>query len=136
MLAAISLTPGICEELFFRGLLLSSFQRQMGAGKSVLVTALLFAIMHLQFPNLAFHLVMGLILGFIVIRTGCIFVAMVAHITNNGIAILAGVFFQGTQWENILGDPFAHLPLIWLVGAGLVFALGVWLLAYTHKPHT
>lgn len=46
IVVSLGLIPGICEEIFFRGLLLSAIRRQLGAAGAVLATAVAFGLFH------------------------------------------------------------------------------------------
>ncbi|MEG1779289.1 MAG: type II CAAX endopeptidase family protein, partial [Oscillospiraceae bacterium] len=76
----------ITEEFVFRGVIMGVL-RQFGDYFAIGVSALLFALLHrnmVQFPN-AF--IMGLILGYFVIRTGSIWTGIIIHGVNNAVAI-------------------------------------------------
>ena len=90
LLACISITPGICEEFFFRGLILSSLLCYMRSRKAIIMTAFFFAMMHVDFTRFSFTLVMGIWLGILLVRTGSIFPPMLAHALSNGIVIFLG----------------------------------------------
>ena len=86
----------VVEELFFRGLLLrallGSFRElgpRLGPAISIVVTALLFALVHfeaLQFLGLAGF---GVVLGYLAWRTGRLGPSIVAHMTFNTVTIVA-----------------------------------------------
>lgn len=133
ILVGFSLVPGVCEELFFRGLLLSSCRRQMSTAKSVGLTAFLFAMMHMNFANFTFYLTLGFVLGYLVVRTGSILAAMIAHLANNGLAVVAGSCLRDTALYGTLSDPQAFLPWWITSGALFVFALGLYTLKMQRK---
>lgn len=81
----------VVEELFFRGLLLRSFQRRAGAVVSILLTGVLFGVAHPQpLPGDALAVVMvtlaalGAVLGVLAVRTDRLGAAIVAHAVFNG----------------------------------------------------
>jgi sodium transport system permease protein len=80
----IGLTPAICEELFFRGLVFSGLRR-LGAWPAVLVTALLFGLAHASIYRLMPTFVLGVILGLLRWRSGSIVPGIVMHATNNAL---------------------------------------------------
>lgn len=130
----LAIVPGVCEELFFRGIMLSSGRRQMGPAKSIFLSAFFFAVMHLNFANFSFYLILGVVLGFLVLRTGSIATAVLAHVINNGVAIFAGSAVQGTSLSRA-ADPHAFLPLWLTLGALAVFALGIAMLQKPRESH-
>jgi uncharacterized protein len=74
----------VVEELFYRGLFLRALRkRSMGAAVAVVVTSLVFALVHfqlLQFPGLA---AFGLVAGALTVRTGRLGPAIWAHVGFN-----------------------------------------------------
>ncbi len=99
----ISISAGICEEIFFRGFILSGYER-MGKKKAVIFSAILFGFFHFNIYNLLGPIILGLVFGYLVLETGSIFAGMVGHIVNNGFAVtlgyilnLAADFIPGTD---------------------------------------
>lgn len=88
----VSLTAAVLipvgEELFFRGLLLRGFLGRYGRMNALLLTALLFAIVHLNPWGLLSIFLVGLFLGWLVLRTGSLWCACLAHGVYNLMAVL------------------------------------------------
>jgi membrane protease YdiL (CAAX protease family) len=83
--AAVLLAP-LCEELAFRGHLLSALLLRRGPGPAIALSALAFALAHLdpvRFPAL---LVLGGIYGWLSWRAGSVWPAVLAHAVNNAAA--------------------------------------------------
>lgn len=87
----ISLGP-IVEELLFRGVLLSALLQRWSVLPSVLVTSALFALVHLS--GLQFHwyavpqlFLLALLLAWLRLQSGSIWPAVVAHGSNNLLAV-------------------------------------------------
>ena len=74
-----ALLAGVCEELMFRGPIQRALTRRLPAGVAILLTALLFAGLHLDLHGLAIRTALGVILGWLVWRGGSIFPAMLLH---------------------------------------------------------
>ena len=85
-LVVIAVTPAICEEMLFRGLILTGL-RKLGPWTALLLSSALFAIAHASIYRLLPTFCLGLFLGFIVLRTGSIFCSMIIHALNNGLAV-------------------------------------------------
>lgn len=85
----ISISAGICEEVFFRGFILSGYER-MGKRKAIILSAILFGIFHFNLYNLMGPIVLGLVFSYLVIETNSIFAGMIGHIVNNGFAVTLG----------------------------------------------
>lgn len=84
--AFIALTPGICEEVLFRGIAFRPIEKSLGPKKAILITAIFFAIMHMDAVRLLPTFLLGLLFGYIVYKSGSIIPAMILHVLNNSIA--------------------------------------------------
>ncbi len=85
MWLVIAVTPALCEELFFRGLVLSGLRR-LGLWPALVTCALLFGVAHSSVYRLLPTFFIGLLLSWLVWKTGSIWTGIVAHALNNGIA--------------------------------------------------
>ena len=81
------LFPALCEEFAMRGVLLNSL-RKFGDIPAIVISALVFGLIHGNFTQLPYTFVMGLGLGFITVRSGSIYPAMIVHFGNNLLATL------------------------------------------------
>lgn len=90
-LFVIALAPGICEEIMFRGTIMSAYGR-FGRKKSIIYSAILFGVFHLNFQNLLGPIFLGIILGITVYKTNSIYASILGHTLNNGIAMTIGYF--------------------------------------------
>jgi len=82
----IAVSAGICEEVFFRGLLLKVYEERYKA-TGIVITAIMFGIFHFNLQNLAAPIVLGLVFGYLVHITNSIYAGIIGHITNNGFAV-------------------------------------------------
>ncbi|WP_372369145.1 type II CAAX prenyl endopeptidase Rce1 family protein [Candidatus Uabimicrobium sp. HlEnr_7] len=105
MIVVFAVLPGICEELFFRGLLLSSFKKKMSPLAAVIWTALLFAIMHMDISRFSFTFIMGIFLGIVLLRTKNILVPIFIHILCNSTTLTLGYYSERTS----LGEYFNYI---------------------------
>lgn len=82
-----ALTPGICEEAMFRGVMYSAYER-IGAKNAIVLTGILFGLFHLDIQNFLGPTFLGILFGFMVYKTGSIYTSVIAHTVNNSIAIV------------------------------------------------
>ncbi|HEX3028447.1 MAG TPA: type II CAAX endopeptidase family protein [Clostridia bacterium] len=82
-------SAGICEEIMFRGVIQRGFER-FGAAGSIIITAILFGLLHRDMQRLFGTAALGALIGFLVYRSNSIFTGMLAHFSNNSIAVLMG----------------------------------------------
>jgi sodium transport system permease protein len=75
----VGVLAGMCEELLYRGPLQTALARRLPAPFALGLGAILFAAAHMDAHGMLFRMILGLILGWIVLRGGSIFPAMVMH---------------------------------------------------------
>lgn len=86
----IAILPAIGEELLFRAVLLRLFRElTKNVHLAVIISAILFSALHLQFYGFLPRLILGLFLGYLFVWTRSIWVPILVHFFNNGIAVLA-----------------------------------------------
>ncbi len=93
----MALAPGICEEVMFRGTMLTSYSK-IGENKSIIITAFLFGIFHFNLFNFIGPTFLGIILGILLFKTNSIYTSMIGHTINNSIALTIG--FLVTKFAN------------------------------------
>ena len=99
----VALIPAIAEELMFRGLVQRSFEKGLSPGKGVLVTGVIFGAYHLNPFSIVPLVLLGIYLGFLVLRANNIWVSVSAHFYNNTIACIAA--YVNKDDALITGDP-------------------------------
>jgi membrane protease YdiL (CAAX protease family) len=85
----VAVVVPIYEELMFRGFVLGGLSRHLSFGWSNAWQALLFAALHFDASHFVFYLVLGLVAGWLVRRTGGLAASMALHAVNNAIACAA-----------------------------------------------
>lgn len=78
----------ILEEIIFRGFILKSMQRY-GNLTAILVSSILFSMFHLNLVQFVNPVLMGIVLGFIAIKSESIIPSIIAHVFNNSITFIA-----------------------------------------------
>jgi uncharacterized protein len=87
LLVAVVAAP-VLEELFYRGLWLRAAERRFGTAGAVVLTSLVFGVVHLQPYDFAALAGFGLILGVLTVRTGRLGPAIWAHVAFNLTAVV------------------------------------------------
>ena len=75
----VGLLAGICEEMLFRGPVQASLLRRVPPWIAIIFAAVLFSAAHLDLHGLVMRAGLGVLLGWMVWRSGSIFPAMLAH---------------------------------------------------------
>ncbi|MGW8122720.1 CPBP family intramembrane glutamic endopeptidase [Roseivirga echinicomitans] len=106
----VAILPGIGEELLFRGLLQNSLHRwSKNAHIAIWVSAFIFSAIHMQFYGLVPRMVLGALFGYLYVWSGSLWYPIIAHITNNGFALLIAYMYQ-TEVTDINPDETDSIP--------------------------
>jgi hypothetical protein len=84
----VGICAPICEEIFYRGLVLRSLERRLGMWPAVAATGVFFGAAHLQPIQFVPLAVFGAVLSVLVIRTGRLGPAIAAHMAFNLLAVV------------------------------------------------
>lgn len=84
----VCVQPAAFEELAFRGVIQGSVQSVVGPWQAVLVSAAMFAILHLSIISLPHLLTLGIVLGWMRMHSGSIFPGMIVHFIHNLLVLL------------------------------------------------
>lgn len=120
----IAVLPGICEELLFRGFLMRFFEGKK-LWYTVLASAVLFAIFHLDPFRLLPTFLLGTLLGWLALRSGSIVNSMLSHTLNNAFA-LSIITFAEKPWLKKLVIDGENLHYWMVIPAILVLAASLW----------
>jgi membrane protease YdiL (CAAX protease family) len=88
LLVLYSLVPALFEEVAFRGIIYERLRRVLGEREGWLVQAALFSVLHLSPVIFPTHFAMGLIFGWLRMRTGSLIPGMILHAAWNAANIL------------------------------------------------
>lgn len=83
---ATAVVPAFMEEFACRGLIMGIL-RKYGDGFAVLMTAAVFGLMHGNFDQMPFAFMVGLALGYIVVQTNSLWIAVAVHAANNFVSV-------------------------------------------------
>lgn len=95
----IGIFPALIEEVMFRGLLVTAINKR-GMVYAMLVSGCVFALAHANVAQLVHQFIVGVVLAYIVIKSGNIWYAIIVHLVNNGIAL----FLSEWKWYESLSD--------------------------------
>jgi hypothetical protein len=94
-LLMIAVLAAVGEELIFRGILVRLFREWTGnVHMAIIIPALLFSALHLQFYGFFARTIMGIFLGYLFVWTGSLWVPVFVHFLNNGIAVVVSFLNQ------------------------------------------
>jgi len=82
-----ALIPAISEESLFRGFLQTSLEQDYKPLKAILITSIIFSVIHINPIGFIPLLFIGLYLGFIAYSSGNLILPIIVHFVNNAVAI-------------------------------------------------
>ncbi len=126
--AIIAILPGICEELMFRGFIFRFFENQ-GKWMAIVLSAILFAVFHLDPYRFVPVLLLGMLLAWLMVKSGSIYVSMFAHALNNGLALTISQFASSGFVKKLLLN---NDNLNWWLAIPAVIILTISLYAFNH----
>jgi len=86
----IAFLPAIGEELLFRGVIQRIFTNMTNNHNwGIWIAAVLFSGLHFQFYGFVPRLLLGAMFGYLLVWSGSMWLPILAHFLNNGIAVLA-----------------------------------------------
>jgi len=124
--SALSLGAAISEELAFRGFILCGLSARLGSFGAITISAFLFALLHLDPLQSLLVFPVGIFLGYLVLRSGSLYPAILAHAVNNLWSTVEASLWQAhnPDVKEILLDT-AYSPLL-TVAAIIVLTLGLY----------
>lgn len=125
----VALTPAICEEIMFRGLILRVLEHRFGTKKAIVFSGFLFGLYHLRINQLLVLSIIGMLLAWITIRSGSLYPAMIIHAINNGLLSLSPRLFP-EFYEKYLNTDAILLPAGWLIALSVVLTLSLGYIIY------
>ncbi len=94
-LLLLAVLAPIVEELVFRGLIYGWVAGRWSTMAALIVSSLAFAAAHFEPAHIVLVLPLGLLFGWMRRRTDSLLPSLVAHVLNNGFALLAAVYLPG-----------------------------------------
>ena len=91
-LILVGLLGPITEEIFFRGFVLPGLIKQIGVGRSLVISSLVFGLFHIDPGAIVPTFALGLALGWVYLKTGSIWPAIFAHGMHNTVAVLVAKY--------------------------------------------
>lgn len=132
-LLMICILPSVGEELVFRSVLQPMFGkwlRNMHLG--IIVSAILFSMMHMQFYGFLPRMGLGIVLGYFYYWSGSIFVPMLMHFVNNGSAVIV-FYLAHNGFIQTNAEEFGASSNTIVILLSAVLSLGLLYSAYRRK---
>ncbi|UCG27616.1 MAG: CPBP family intramembrane metalloprotease [Bacteroidales bacterium] len=131
----VAIIPAFGEEFLFRGIiqrLFSEWTKNVHVG--VVIAAIIFSTFHLQFFGFLPRLLMGVFFGYLLVWSGSMWLPVLAHFINNGLAVIV-YFFYGKEFVerdlDTLGTGSEGFMI--MLACSLFTAVLIWFIYRTEK---
>jgi sodium transport system permease protein len=143
LVAVIALAPAICEEIAFRGFILSGLRHVGSKWTAIVVSSVFFGLTHGMLQQSLAAGAVGLVLGYIAVQTGSLLPGIVFHLAHNSLGVMLGRIspqtIEAIPWLRWLLGPSQsvatpnsyHYPVL-IVSCILTTALLVWFGRLSH----
>jgi membrane protease YdiL (CAAX protease family) len=127
----IGIIPAITEEMLFRGVVLNGFKENYSDKKAILISALLFGIIHLNPWQFVTAFIIGIVMAWVCIKTKSIILCMYMHLFNNTIGVIALKYkevlpikgFNTAYSEKIFQPIWFDLAGMAIIAAGILLLI-------------
>jgi sodium transport system permease protein len=103
LLLVVALTPAVCEELAFRGFILSGLRHLGNPWAAVAISSLLFGLTHGMLQQSLSAVAIGFVVGYLALQTRSLLPCAIFHFTHNSLSVIAS----------------RHVPQLWEQGSWL-----------------
>ena len=112
----MAVLPAVSEEITFRGVLqqLLTAPHRLSPHLAIWLTAIIFSAIHMQFYGFVPRMLMGALFGYMLVWTGSLWVPMLMHFVNNGMAVLLYFMANRAHWDMDKVDAIGTGDTLWL----------------------
>ena len=123
LILCVAAVPAVCEELAFRGFILSGCRNLGNNRRAIIVSAIFFGVTHGFLQQSINACLLGLVLGYLAVKSGSLLPGVVFHFLHNAMTVLSakvtpelidrvpGLGFLVQPGGEGAGLPVARLPL-------------------------
>lgn len=127
-LLVVAIVPAIGEEILFRGLIQRYLQNIFGNPHvGIIMAGLLFSAFHLQFYGLVPRWILGVMFGYLYYWSGKLSTAVIAHLVNNGVTLIAIYIFNQSDKSMDLEEVGRQLSWVHLLVSASITAGLLWI---------
>lgn len=140
-LLVVACAPAICEELAFRGFILSGLRHLGHKWQAIAIASFFFAITHAILQQSLVAFVLGLLLGYLAVQTGSIVPSIAFHMAHNSLVLITAQLTPQFVEEHPAagwivshaadGTMLYHGPIV-VAGVLVAASILVWLSGHKH----
>jgi len=130
-LLIIAVIPALGEELLFRGLILKLFKEiSHSSHVAVILSALIFAAIHMQFYGFLPRFFLGIVLGYSFVITQNLWVPIFVHFVNNAASVIVFYLHQQGFLKIPMEDFGSSQNPVYIIGSLLIT---IWLMVIVNR---
>lgn len=126
-LILIALMPAVCEELMFRGYMLTAFKNRMKLPVAVIIVSVFFGMTHMSLIRLLPTTILGIALAYAILNSESIMCSALMHFINNGFSVF--LMYYGDKIPALADEKMTKpAVIVMLIIAVICIPVGVILL--------
>jgi sodium transport system permease protein len=130
---SFALLPALCEEIAFRGFILSGLQRRFRPRAALVLCSFLFALSHMNVFQFLPAFFLGVVLGLLTIRSKSLVPAILFHFVHDSVLLGSIHIARALEDYDYVSPVMASLAPV-AIGLCLIIALALLWLLY-RKPY-
>ena len=109
LVLVVAVVPAICEELAFRGFILSGLRHMGHKWRAIILSSLFFGLTHGIIQQSLVACLGGVVLGYLAVQTGSLLPGMLYHVVNNSLTFLVASWFEDDGAGAAVKQAVKHL---------------------------
>jgi sodium transport system permease protein len=130
----IGVSPGICEEHFFRGFLQQGVLGRNNKWSALLLVGFIFGAFHFPLFRQPIVMLMGVALAYVAYESKSIWPGVCFHFLHNSLSLFLPAWTGMNKIVTQPGEPLPNVPLQWLIPALALFSIGLVLVRGARRP--
>ncbi|MCY6372744.1 CPBP family intramembrane glutamic endopeptidase [Clostridium ganghwense] len=122
LILTVAVLAPIFEEVIFRGIILNGMAKRLNTKIAIIISAFLFALVHMNLVQGINAFLLGILLGFIYLKTRSIYLSIFAHFINNSV----GIMIAGAMEKLAFRNELIFQIIVTIVGAIIMICGCLW----------
>lgn len=126
---SVAIMPAIFEEFVHRGLLLRGTSDVIGYKRAIILSSVLFGLMHMNISQFFYATILGLLMGVVAVMTRSIWPAVIIHFCNNFLNVLSDYLsyteFSSFSISNIVNNIASQSFVLFVVFVVVAVTLSI-----------
>ena len=131
-LLIVAVLPAICEEIAFRGFILSGLRHLGHKWQAIVISSLFFGVAHMMIQQSLMAALVGVVIGYVAVQSGNLLPCIMFHMTHNTLAVVAGNLRENPRFEWLYSGE-AYQWWVVALGAAVAAALLLWFRALPYS---